>query len=175
MFKKSVACILLVSSVLGCTPEEDVAQKPSAATMFATKAGFDQTRILGTETVTIQTSTPQTRGIASWDKVVDGSSCVAESAEISVRFVTPAKVVLPVLKGQPSPLTISCTNGTQSGVTRKQPILIESNASGNSVFEQDSLVAGVIVGAIRAADERREARKNDAWRYIEGASGVSIQ
>ncbi len=167
-------CVIAATSIVGCTPEEDAAQTPTAV-MFATKAGFDQTRILGTDTVSIQTSTPRKRGIATWSEVVSGSSCVADSAEISVSFVTPAQVMLPVIKGQPSPLTISCTNGAQSGAIRKQPILIESNESGNSVFTQDSIVAGVIVGAIRAADERREARRNDAWRYVEGAIGVSVE
>ncbi len=173
--KNLIIAAAAATALTGCVPDEPVQQQPQGVS-FATKAGFDTSRIIGRETVSIQTSIPQKRGIATWEKALPGSTCTAESNEIIVaNFTTPAQVVLPVVRGRPSAMRITCQNGAVSGGIQRQPILIESNASANSALEQDNIVAGIIVGAVRAGQERREARANDAWRYIEGAAGLSLK
>ncbi len=177
MFKKIMICAAATAGLLACTPDEPVQQKapPGSAAGFIVKPGFDQSRILGVETVTIVASTPQRRGAISWDKALPGSRCTAESAEIAVNFTTPTPITLPVVRGRPSPLTINCASGALSGAIQKQPTLIESNESGNMIFDQPNIVAGVVFGAIAANQERREAEAQDAWRYIEVSQGVRLQ
>lgn len=174
MIRTTFAAATALLALSACTPEEPATQAPTAVS-FSVKPGFDQSRILGTETINFVTSTKEQRGAISWDKALAGSTCRAESSEIVVNFTTPAQVALPILRGQPSAMTVSCSNGALQGAVRTQPILIESNESGNLALEQDNIVAGVIFGAIAAGQERREARARDAWRFIEVSQGVSLK
>ena len=167
-----IAALSAAALLAGCM--ENQANQVSNAYQFRAKPGFDTGRIASSEVVSISANIPQQRGLVSWAKDVPGAQCIAESQEIVAEFITPAKVALPVIKGNPSPLTITCSNNGQTGRIVKTAELVESNASGNSVFGQDNIVAGVIVGAVGAAIERAEARRLDQWRYVEGATSVTM-
>ena len=159
----------LLTACMSNTPQ------PVAAIPFQPAATLDQSRIIGTETVEIKAYAAQNTVGVNLNKEAEGATCTASSAEGSVSFTTPGKVSLPVFKGQPSPLTIKCSFDGKTGSITRAPELIESNASGNSVFEQSNIVAGLVVGAVRAAQERAEARSRDAWRYVNQSAGVQLK
>jgi hypothetical protein len=91
-------------------------------------------------------------------KEIVGATCTLDSAELSARVTTPARIHMPQLKGKPTALKIACTAGSSKGALSLEPHLTGTAVGGPSAA---GLVAAIVTSAIVASQ--------DKWSYGGGA------
>lgn len=90
---------------------------------------------------------------------VSNATCVADSAEIRSQFSTPARLRLPVYKGKPTPLHVTCTGNGHTQTFTVNPSL-------DGVIVGDASPVGLVAAAVTAGI----AAANDKWSY--GVNGA---
>ncbi len=151
---KTIIAVAALAVLIGCDPGSDITNPPVT---FSYSEDFDQSRLLESAEIPFRTyATPAGGGKAASDEI-RGANCLLKSEEFEARFVTPAKVALPVIKGRPSPLKVTCVaDGIE--ITRTQDPF-----KPQTVFVGDpaaALVATIVSVAVTAASDR--------WYYIHG-------
>lgn len=76
---------------------------------------------------------------------VVGARCSASSAELKGAFVTPSIVRMPIFKGKPTSLRVSCTGGKLAGNRTVKPTINGTAVGGASAA---GLVAAMVTSAI---------------------------
>ena len=84
-------------------------------------------------------------------KEVAGVRCKLDSAEFAGTVITPSYVRMPIVKGKPTAMNISCASSELAGTTRFQPAL-QGTAVGGAAAA--GLVAAVVSTAIVAGRDR---------------------
>lgn len=92
------------------------------------------------------------------------ADCTLDSAEVSARVTTPARIRLPDFKGKPTPLDIVCTAGARQGRLVVEPYLVGGGAVGD----------GSAVGMIGAAIAQGIAQGRDKWTYSSGVLSALV-
>ncbi len=97
-------------------------------------------------------------------KEVAGARCKMDSAEFAGSAITPAMVRMPIVKGRPTAMNITCTTPKYSGTTRFTPSLQGTAVGGASTA---GLVAAVISTAIVAGRDR--------WAFSGDGGRLSVE
>lgn len=97
-------------------------------------------------------------------KEVAGARCKLDSAEFSTTLITPSIVRMPIVKGQPTAMSITCNTANLAGATRHRPSLQGTAVGGASTA---GLVAAVVSTAIVAGRDR--------WSYGTNGSALSVE
>lgn len=140
----------------GCVSPLEVTQPPVQATL---RPGVSTDRIAGSVTTTVRSTTGHDKD----QREFAGAVCTLQSDEITARFTTPAKVILPKFRqraefpnrGRPTEARIQCTAQGKTG--------IESYAAADKQL-QTATNAG-IAGAILTTAVSGAIAASAPWNY----------
>lgn len=134
----------------GCEANTDIATPPTDVTY---KPGFSQKRVDHTLKTQVRAYLPKTAQFSDPEEV-KGASCRLDSKEFSATVVTPAFVNLPVIRGKPSPLTVSCAGGNRKGRNTFPPFKPQTVFIGDPI----TMLVGNIASAV-------VTEASDRWQY----------
>lgn len=92
---------------------------------------------------------------------ISGATCKLDSAEFSAEFVTPATLRIPILKGKPTPIRLTCTSPGYANSYR-------FNSTLEGVIVAGPSIAGLVAAAVTAG----VAATNDKWSF--GANDIAV-
>lgn len=94
-----------------------------------------------------------------------GAKCDAVTREFKASFETPAVVKLPVIKGRPSTMNVTCRSGDKTAGKIVKPGMKTAYATGSGSVGA-LLVANAITVGVSAAANR--------WQYVDDGSSVGV-
>lgn len=147
-----IICGVALLALGACVKPMEITTKPVAASYAK---GFDAARVSGSTTATMRSFVNE--------KEVSGAKCVARSNEVSVSYITPAKVILPTFtqsgkfaeRGRPSALRVECKLGSQTGVQSFTAIDKQIGVATNAGVG-GAILTAIVSGAMAASTP---------WRY----------
>ncbi|MEM8978994.1 MAG: hypothetical protein AAGD04_05885 [Pseudomonadota bacterium] len=146
---KKTACLCFTAALLaGCTETAEITAPPQQVSYISPDV---KERFVRNKEVTLRTFI----GKGSDREEVVGASCQVQSAELRGTIVTPSKIFVPVLKGKPTSLNVSCSKEELTG-SRTVEASLEGTAVGGP--SAAGLLAAVVSTAIVAG--------RDQWSYI---------
>lgn len=140
--------IVALGLLAGCDVNADITTPPVAVEF---SEGFDTERVLRTMPISFRTYAKGENGKL---KKFAGANCRIKSQEFQTEFATTSFVEMPVIKGRPSILNVSCKAGDKQGSTDIKP------GKPRAMFVGDPLamaIANLASVAITAA--------SDQWYY----------
>ncbi|MEL7255759.1 MAG: hypothetical protein AAGL23_16410, partial [Pseudomonadota bacterium] len=152
-FARIAAIILGSVFLMGCADVSDINTPPVE---FEYAEQFDQKRLLdqGTELPFRAYAKPE-QGQGQRGPEIVGARCQMTSQEFKAAFSTPAKVTLPVIRGEPSVMTVACTANGKTTKRTQRPFKPQTVVVGDPV----TAVVGTLIGAAVTA-------ASDRWHYV---------
>ena len=143
-------------ALAGCMQSVPVTQPP---VNVAVKASSAERQIFGFTEPTVRSFVKE----GNTRKEVAGARCTLDSAEFRTSLITPAIVRMPIVKGRPTSMRISCDAGSMKGAKQFNPSLQGTMVTGTGTA---GLVATVVSTAIVAGRDR--------WSYGTNGSVISV-
>lgn len=152
---KTTSAFFAFTLLAACDPGNDIEAPPAT---FAYSKNFDQSRLSESTPIPFRTYAAAKPGEGQTGEEIRGARCELTSKEFHTSFVTPAKVALPVIKGKPSVMKVTCAAGDQK-ITRYQAPFKD-----HTVFVSNDLLTAAVativsVGVTEAVDK---------WHYFSG-------
>lgn len=162
---KTIGAVVACAALAGCmTPEgypQPVSQEPAPTTL---KRGMSADRIESTQPVIVR-SFVDVEGEQNKQAETTGAVCTLSTPEWRARVVTPQQISLPLIKGKPGPLTVSCKQGDKSYAQTTEAGLPYSSTSVSGSGSSGAFVLGLIVTVAINETRRVNAEKRDIWAY----------
>ncbi|WP_424940912.1 hypothetical protein [Aliiroseovarius sp. S253] len=167
---KSLPVVAAIATLAACNSTDGIQKEnypqpvAESSISFRTAPGFNQDRIESVEKKTFRTFL---KVDDSTVREIQGAKCQLRSSELSVQFVTPAHVNIPLVQDKPQPLRLTCQKGNWSSDQTLTPFIPQETAgapyAGGGVA---GILVGVAVDAALTGAVNAARNSKDVWRFV---------
>jgi len=157
---KTLAACAVLAVLSACDQGLDIETPPAT---FTFSKGFDQSRLAEGVAIPFRTYEKSDSASKQTGDEIKGARCTLKSKELETSFVTPALVDMPVIKGKPSRLEVTCSANGKTITRVQDPFKPQTIVVGDPV---SMVVGNILSAAVTAA--------SDWWHYVDGQAPVTF-